>query len=129
MVYLKEIEKLLEREGFEVVYLSNLWKKYSLNYDLVFNQIKKNQDMKKFDSFSIIINSAKNLGFKNYEYEAKRYLIVRLIEKEILEKEYKNCIFHTFIKKELSFLYPENLALLHLWSEKRGVSCPPWFDF
>ncbi len=129
MVYLKEIEKLLERKGFEVVYLSNLWKKYSLNYDVIFNQIKKNQDMNNFDSFSIIINSAKNLGFKNYEYEAKRYLIVRLIEKEILEKEYKNCIFHTFIKKELSFLYPENLALLHLWSEKRGVSCPPWFEF
>ena len=61
----------------------------------------------------------------NPKIAAQKYFIMRSLEKEMIEKEFSNSIFHAFSNSRLRNVLP-NLPTLYLYS-RNGWSDTPWF--
>ncbi len=127
--YLKNISYKMKSLGFDVVYLSKLWKEIGFNDKLLTKEIKKLKksewsDVKKRRSME---NSAKHLNIGDYIEEAKRYYVCRKYESGIIEKKYPNYIFFTHSDDTYQEIFPD-LPTVYLWIDKPGKQELPWFN-
>jgi len=127
--YTKAMEKIFERFGFKFVYLDSLWEKYGISFekiDTIFGQKSKNW-WNGIENAQSIENDAKNRNYRlSPEIAAQKYYIMRNLEKEMLEKEFGDSIFHTFSDSKSRNVMP-NLPTQYFYSIKRGRSDCPWF--
>ena len=127
--YYQSIQNVFQKHNFLFQDLETLWNKYDISLDKITDQVNKNPE-----SWWRTINKAKALekaaGKRsknpNPSFSAKRYYVMRQMEKHMLETEFPNSIFHTFSDSSWNFVFP-NLPTLYFWAGKRGFSNPPWF--
>jgi len=122
------MEKIFKKFDFKFIYLDPLWKKYGINFekiDAIFGQQEKNW-WSKIENHKMIENNAKNRNTRlSQKIAAQKYYIMRSVEKEMLEKEFSDSIFHAFSDSKLREVLP-NLPTLYFYARK-GWSDTPWF--
>jgi hypothetical protein len=128
--YTEKINKLLTENNFQTILLSDLYKKYSISPETVFEDMNENNNLW-WQSFSLrkdLVEQAQNVSLcEDKNLSAKRYALIRLAESKLLEKEYSNQVFMTYSSPHYRMLYP-NLPTMYLYSEKKGCSVVPWFN-
>jgi len=128
--YLFEIKNILTKNKFKVVYLSDLWKSWKINHKMI-DEVAKQKTINWWNG----INIAKQLEeqakgrYKKEDYlkGAKKYYIMRKLEKRFMEKDFRNSIFFAFSDGQMQSIYPK-LPTLYLYTINRGVSEVPWFE-
>lgn len=126
--YIKAMEKIFKKFGFKFVYLDPLWEKYGISFekiDAIFGQKSKNW-WSKIENYKTIENNAQNRNQRlSPKIAAQKYYIMRDLEKEMLEKEFSDSIFHAFSDSKLKNVLPD-LPTLYFYS-RIGWSDTPWF--
>lgn len=127
--YLKSIKTQINKFGFKAIYISKIWKMNGISGRLIQLESKKisEKDWRDLSSHKNLENSAKNLGFTNYKYEAKRYYIMRKIESEIIKNQFNSFIFFTQNEDILQTIFPD-MPTIYLWVGNRGHAILPWFN-
>lgn len=128
--YLSDIKSYLESKGFATIYLSELWKKWGITQAKV-NETLKDKPTRWWSDVSIAKEleeqaSRRFLGGDKV-MGAKKYHILRTLEKNHLEKEYKQNIFFLFGDGTMQSIYPK-LPAIYLFAKNRGLGESPWFD-
>ncbi|MBI2669467.1 hypothetical protein HYX14_06520 [Candidatus Woesearchaeota archaeon] len=126
--YTKEIETIFKKFDFKFIYLNSLWKKYEISFgkiDAIFERKEKNWRSKIENNKTIEKNAENRNQRLSPKIAAQKYYIMRDLEKEMLEKEFSNSIFHAFSDSKLRNVLP-NLPTLYFYS-RRGWSDTPWF--
>jgi len=57
---------------------------------------------------------------------AKKYYVMRKIEKKFMEKDFKDCVFFSFSDGQMQSILPK-LPTLYLYTQNRGINDAPWF--
>lgn len=126
--YTAGMGKVFAEFGFKSIYLDNLWKKYGISFgriDAILKQ-KGSDWWKKVKNHNLIeYNARKRNQRLDPRPAAQRYYVMRNLEKEMLEKEFSDFIFHTFSDSRLRNVLP-NLPTLYFRARK-GWSDTPWF--
>ena len=128
--YLREIKEYLERSDFEVVYLSELWKKWKINIKKINNLLKNKPEQWWSDiPFSSKLEKQASLRYqgKNKKEGAMKYYLMRNLEKKYLEQEFKDSVFFTFSDGSQQSIYPK-LPTIYLFAKERGSGKVPWFE-
>ncbi len=126
--YTKNIELLLEKFSFNFVYLEKYWKKYGITFE----KVDKILESKQKDWWNVVENkekmekAAEARNFRLRKKGAQGYFIFRNLEKEFLEKEFRDSIFFTFTSSEWKNVLPDT-PTLYLYSLGRKQSEAPWF--
>ncbi len=128
--YLQGVQKLLTDEGFDFVYLSELWSKWGITLEDVAT-ILENKKAGWWDAVSISaqLESRSENNYKGGDalLGAQRYYLVREIESAFLPKEYPNSIFFVFGDSLAQQIYPKQ-PTVYLYTEKKYFSTCPWFN-
>jgi len=127
--YLSDVNNLIIAKGFKTIHLSGLWKKWGINYRLIDSSIKQ-----KKPGWWNEVNIAKQLedqAEKRFKYDdkkvgAKKYYIMRALEKKYIEKDFKEHVFFTFSDGQMQSIYPK-MPTIYLHAQKRGNGEVPWF--
>jgi pyoverdine/dityrosine biosynthesis protein Dit1 len=126
--YTKDIEKVFAQFEFKHLYLKPLWTKYGISFKKI-NEIFERKPKgwwQKVENQEMIEKNASNRNTHLPAAEgAQKYYIMRDLEKEMLEKEFADSIFHAFADSRLKCVLP-NLPTLYFYSRK-GWSDTPWF--
>ncbi|MBI5003110.1 hypothetical protein HZC31_07020 [Candidatus Woesearchaeota archaeon] len=126
--YTKEIEKIFTKHGFKWIYLDTLWKKYDISFKKIDKEFEKKPKgwWEKIENAKMIEKNAKNRNLRlDPKTAAQKYFIMRGLEKQMLEKEFADCIFHAFSDAKLRNVLP-HLPTLYFYARK-GWSDTPWF--
>ena len=126
--YLKEISVILKNNGFDYVYLSELWKKWGIS-SMSIKKILKDKKSGWWDTVNIsklLEIQAKKRSSAGYLIGAQKYYIMRKLEKRYLEQEFKDSIFLVFGNGQSQSIYPK-LPTIYLYSQKGHFSNTPWF--
>ncbi|MDD2487099.1 MAG: hypothetical protein PHS92_01920 [Candidatus Gracilibacteria bacterium] len=126
--YTKNMEKLFEQFGFKYIYLDNLWEKYNISFDKIETYFKENRfDWGEEKLHSTLDQLASQINKRLSAQEAsKKYMIMRTLEKNMLETEFESYIFHTYNSPLFESFLPD-MPRLHIYSYKKGRSNSPWF--
>lgn len=121
------IKNRLEHVGFRTRRLQDLWNKHGLNFETINQHIYTNGEKiwGEIINKEIILKNAGNINQENPLRFAVRYVVMRILEKKMLEHEFKDGIFHTFSDSKMRELLP-NMPTLYLFARK-GWSDAPWF--
>lgn len=122
------MEKILSEYGFKFIYLDSLWDKYDISFKKIDNifRNKKQGWWEEIEMHKTIEKNAEKRSQKSDKKEAaKKYYIMRDLEKEMFEKEFPNAIFHAFSDSKLREVLP-NMPTLYFYARK-GWSDTPWF--
>ena len=126
--YVDDIKVLFEKYSFESIYLETLWEKYGISFEKI-NELfdKKSADWwEKVENAELIETNAKNRNERLTSREAaQKYFIMRTLEKDMLEKEFPESIFHAFSDSRLREVLPD-MPTLYFYARK-GWSDTPWF--
>ena len=126
--YTKNMEKIFRKFGFNYIYLDYLWKQYNISFEKI-DRILKNKPKGwwcQVENHLIIEKNAENRNLRLSPKEgAQKYYIMRDIEKEMIEKEFSDSIFHAFADPRLKSVLPD-MPTLYFYSRK-GWSDTPWF--
>ncbi len=126
--YVKDIVAIFEKYDFKWVDLNELWKKYDISLEKIENLTTKKQEgwWGKVKQASLIEHNAKKRNRRLESKEAAQmYYIMRDLEKEMLEAEFSDAIFHAFSDSRLRSVLP-NMPTLYFYARK-GWSDTPWF--
>ncbi len=127
--YFDEMEKIMYEFNFRSIYLESLRKKYEITFkkiDELFEE-KKGNWWNIIENHELIEHSAQERNFRlKPQIAAQKYYIMRNIEKEMLEKEFTDYIFHTFSDSRFRNVLPD-LPTLYFFSIKKRRSDAPWF--
>lgn len=128
--YLFEVQKYLEENGFKTLRLSALWKKWNLNQASITQVLKKKAG--KWWNDVPIARQLENQSEKRFQLKdkmtgAKKYYIMRMLEKPHLEKEFRGSTFFAFSDGIMQTIYPK-LPTIYLNTKKRGLGEVPWFE-
>ena len=121
-LYLAEISKLITDAGFEAKYVSEMWEKYAITFEAI-NNGKMNVAVKNPKLTAFLKHSASRHFSDDAEDGWKLYYAMRSLEKDMLEKEFADCIFLTYNNPEYRELLPE-LPTLYIYAN--NGSRPPW---
>ena len=127
--YTKDIEKLFKKVGFKYIYLDKLWQKYNICFEKIDDILKQKPKgwWSKIENAKLLEENAKNRNEKLIpKIAAQKYYIMRNLEKEMLEKEFKDSIFSTFSGPRLRKVLPD-MPTLYFYSWKKRKSNAPWF--
>jgi hypothetical protein len=123
------MEKIMYEFNFRSIYLESLRKKYEITFkkiDELFEE-KKGNWWNIIENHELIEHSAQERNFRlKPQIAAQKYYIMRNIEKEMLEKEFTDYIFHTFSDSRFRNVLPD-LPTLYFFSIKKRRSDAPWF--
>lgn len=127
--YIQSITELMDNYSFKHLSLDTLWTKYHIDFEKIDSMLAtKEQDW--WDNISERDVIEKNASHRNKKYDpklaAQKYYIMRNLEKEMLEKEFPNYIFHAFSDPKLKDVLP-NMPTLYFWGTKQWHSNAPWF--
>lgn len=128
--YLKEIKNKIAEAGFRIVYLSDIWSKYNLTFQIIDSELKEisSNAWNDLKNSKELEKSASNRGFKDYKEMAKRYYVMRKVESHFLKKEFPNSIYHTYSEDIHQNIFPD-LPTFYLWVGKKGYTKAPWFEY
>lgn len=122
--YLQEVSDCAINKGWNVRYLSSIWKKHGLSIEKIFEMAKQVSD-ESIDEL-LITYASKYYNGDDKKTGAKRYQVARQLEKIIMEKEFADHIQVSAVDPKLMHLQP-NLPHFQVWSLKKGTSKKPWF--
>lgn len=126
--YVKKMETLFKKFDFKYLYLNQLWRKYGINFEKI-DAILKQKSARWWNRIENAKLIEKNAQARNKRLKpkiaAQKYYIMRDLEKEMLEKEFADPVFHAFSDSRLRNVLP-NLSTLYFYSRK-GWSDTPWF--
>jgi hypothetical protein len=128
--YLVNIQSRLRQDGFKTIYLKDLWKKWGITHKTIRDSVKK-----KPTNWWSTINIATQLEEQakgkskagNYILGAKKYYIMRKLEKKFIEKDFSDYTFFAFTDGRMQSIYPK-LPTLYLYAQGKKNSVVPWFD-
>jgi len=129
--YITQMERLFKQFNFKWAYLNQLWEKYYLSLEKIEKVLngKPANWWQHVPYANVLEELAKG---RNHRLPAKiaaqKYVVIRELEKKILEKEFAGHIFHTYLDARFSYLLPM-LPTLHLYSYRKGRSESPWFIY
>ncbi len=126
--YTTEMEKIFQKFKFKFIYLDSLWKKYKISFKKIDSLFERKEKTwwSKVENHSVIEHNAQNRNQRlSPKIAAQKYYIMRDLEKEMLEKEFSDSIFHAFSDSRLRNVLP-NLPTLYFYA-RRGWSDTPWF--
>ncbi len=127
--YIKSVNQIFKKYGFKSIFLSDLWKKYGISFDLIRQkQLGQNKNWWSLvENNEVIERNAKNRNIHlNHIEAAQKYFVMRDLEKSILESEFPNSIFHAFSDPKLKNVLPD-MPTLYFYA-KPGWSDTPWFS-
>lgn len=127
--YINDIKKLFHQNSFHYLYLGALWDKYNISFEKI-DELFQEQTSGWWEKIPVHEKLESQAKKHNHRLTAKeaaqKYVIMRNLEKEMLEKEFATAIFHTYSGSEFDSILP-NLPTLHLYSYKKWQSNAPWF--
>jgi len=127
--YTTSIEKLFKKYGFKFIHLNSLWKKYAVTFKKI-NELHQKKQKKWWINIPNSKILEKLATQRNHKLPAKeaaqKYVIMRTLEREFFDKEFKNSIFHTYSGPAFDSLLPD-MPRLYFYSYKKGRSNSPWF--
>ena len=122
------MEKLFKEFGFEYIYLKDLWDRCGISFEKI-DELHSKKPLGWWEDVprrKLLEKNAKNRNLDfHYTVAAQRYYIMRNLEKAMLEKEFGDCIFHSFSDARLDCVLP-HMPRLYLYARK-GWSNAPWF--
>jgi len=128
--YIKEITELLATHGFATIRLSELWKTWGMNHELV----QRVLDEKPSDWWGEVdiakqleAQAAKRCVNEDVVRGAQQYYVMRMLEKPYLENTFADSIYIAFADPQQQSLFP-SLATVYLYTTKKGTSRVPWFE-
>jgi hypothetical protein len=122
--YLAEVSEWAINKGWDVRYLSDLWKNHGLTLDIISEMAKEVTD-EAIDGL-LMTSASKYYGGDDKKIGAKRYQVARQLEKEIMKKEFTDYIHVSAVDARLLYLQPD-LPHFQVWTIKKGISKKPWF--
>lgn len=126
--YKKSIKKLFKTFKFKFIPLKKLWRKYKISPKYIEKTYlsKSKNWWNKLKNTDIFEKNAKSISKNSSpQVSAQKYYIMRDLEKNMLETEFSNQIFHTFSSTLLKGVLPK-MPTLYLRSRK-GRCDSPWF--
>lgn len=127
--YVDDMKGLFAEFGFRYMALEPLWKKYGISFkkvDQIFSKKAKGW-WENIENSGILEEAAKKRNRRlDPRTAAQKYYIMRGLEKEMLEKEFADSIFHTFSDPNFRTVLPE-MPTLYFYSWRKGRSDSPWF--
>ncbi|MEM4756112.1 MAG: asparagine synthase C-terminal domain-containing protein, partial [Candidatus Woesearchaeota archaeon] len=127
--YIHAMKQILLQRGHKVMMLSPLWEKYSISEQAI-HQTLMNMKPGWWESISnreFIEYNANRCSFRQDKLlAAKLYYIMRMVEKPMLEQEFKGFIFHTFSDSKIEDILPV-MPTYYMYARK-GWSNAPWFS-
>ena len=126
--YVNSISKILLKNGFKVIWLSSLWKKYGISREKISLELnKKTSDWwEKIENKKLLLENASKFNHnKNSQDAVKFYLVMRELEKSMLEKEFEDYIFQTYSDSKMQMVLPD-MPTIYMYARK-GWSNAPWF--
>lgn len=127
--YLREMSKILKRQGYKVIYLNELWKEFKMTHghiNEVFSHQKNNWWNNVVVADLLEKQSKDRYQGKDKVVGAQHYYLMRMAEKEMLQNYFKDSVFFAYLDGRMQSIYPL-LPTLYLYTEDRGVSDAPWF--
>lgn len=128
-LYVDSIKQIFNKLNFKYINLDDLWQKYEISIEKI-NNIYLNKEDKWWNNIEntdkIELNADKINKVYSKKEAAKKYFIMRDLEKNILEKEFKNYIFNTFSDSSMRWVLPD-MATIYLYGIKKWSSQAPWF--
>lgn len=126
--YTEDMKKLFDKYGLKYVYLDPLWDKYNISFDKIdraFIEKSPSWWLSIENTDKIEENASKRNIRLDVKTAAQKYYIMRCLEKEMFEKEFKDYIFHVFSDPDLKNILP-NMPTLFFYG-REGWSDAPWF--
>lgn len=126
--YADLISKILLKNGFEVVWLSSLWKKYNISREKILEELnnKNSEWWKRIENKELLLENASKFNHNKKPQDAvKFYCVMRELEKFMLEKEFEDYIFQTYSDSKMLMVLP-NMPKIYMYARK-GWSNAPWF--
>lgn len=127
--YKKSVEELFKKYRFKYLDATSLWEKYGVTFEKIEKVFcsKENGWWDGVKNAGLLEMKAKNRNVAlSSKVAAKKYYIMRCLEKGILEEEFKDAIFHTFTDSGMRSVLP-SMPTLYFYGIKRGRSDAPWF--
>ena len=124
--YFDSVKSEVAKYGVKAIHLSDLVK-----YDEV--KLLSQSDSLEIETnlFRLLKESSQKhcRNFKSdYEIGAKVYYLQNQLEKQEVEKRFKDYIFLTYNGSELNEILPMKLPIFYMYPIKRGSSDKPWFS-
>lgn len=126
--YVEDMKNIFTKYDFKFLLLNNLWDKYKISFqkiDSIFQTEPKDWWLNVEEKDLIERNALQRNIKYSPEIAAQKYYIMRNLEKEMLEKEFKGYIFHAFSDSKLKEVLP-NMPTLYFYS-RESWSNTPWF--
>jgi pyoverdine/dityrosine biosynthesis protein Dit1 len=128
--YINEMKNIFRNFGFNFMELSSLWEKHGINFERIDAAFKeKEQDpgwWEKIENREILECNSKA---RNHRYtpiiSAKKFFIMRQLEKKMQEEEFRNFVFHIFSHSGMRNIMPD-IPTLYFFPRK-DWSDAPWF--
>ncbi|MEZ4815482.1 MAG: class I adenylate-forming enzyme family protein [Bdellovibrionota bacterium] len=124
--YLLKIKNEAIHMGMECLYLSEIWKKYSLSLTEI--KLSAEQEKDFIDLKEDLLRQAKKRSFitEDPEVAALRYFTLCCTEKKVIGEFLKGNVFFTYSSPHFKKILPE-MPTLYFHSIKPGVAERPWF--
>lgn len=126
--YVEAMRDLFSRYSFKHLFLKDLWSKYDINFERIDLASKEKHEGWWFEipQREIIEHNAANRNKKDPpKVAAQKYFIMRDLEKEMLQEEFKDYIFHAFSDPKLEIVLPD-MPTLYFYG-RESWSNAPWF--
>jgi len=126
--YADSISKILLKNRFKVIWLSSLWEKYNISREKIKEELSKKSSewWKRIENKELLLENASKFNHNKKPQDAvKFYLVMRELEKSMLEKEFNDYIFQTYSDSKMQMVLP-NMSKIYMYARK-GWSNAPWF--
>lgn len=126
--YLSSIEKYIhDIPNTTCIYLKEFWQEHQVESRIArkMEYVKKEWDHIEIAE-TLVKQAGKNdVSARTQQESAIYYYCMRLVESQVLTKKFSDAVFVTYSTDYMKELYPA-LPCCYLWSERRGISKPPW---
>lgn len=127
--YIQSVAEIFDEYSFKYVFLNNLWDKYGISFEKI-DSVWTAKASDWWDSVSEKDSIEEKAGHRNKKYDAmtaaQKYYIMRDLEKDMLQTEFKGYIFHAFADPTMKQVLP-NMPTLYFWGTEKWRSDAPWF--
>src|SRR3989338_7693536 len=129
--YLTGVKSLFEKNGFNWIILDDLWRGHGISFEEIDKELKRKPKdwWTKMDNAAILEKRAAERNQRlSPKLAAQKYVVMRELEKPMLETQFKGQIFHAFADSGFKNVLP-HMPILFLYSYKKGRSASPWFIY
>jgi hypothetical protein len=129
--YIEGIKIIFNKYNFDYIYLDSLWSKYGISFKKINKLFTEKSEgwWNTIPEHELIEKNAENRNkIEAPEIAAQKYFIMRTLEKEMFQKEFKDYVFHAFSDPDLQIVLP-NMPILYFYGRESWPNAPWFVDF